>query len=132
MALALLGLGLAAVFQLVAMQGRAQTQARLHLEALRQAQNLLDQWLDEPRPRLGVFQGVASSGLEWRVEVRRVASGARRISTGAGQGRTLPGARPTSRRVPALWEISVCCRYQLMGRSRRVCLASQRLVQETL
>jgi len=130
-ALALLGLGLAAVFQVVTMQGRAQAQARLHLEALRQAQNLMDQWLETPQVRAGGFQGAGPSGMAWRVTVRQVAGEApktaRPAAPGSPQQPAVSSARPTSRRRPALYEVAVCCSYRFMGRDKRVCLVSQRV-----
>jgi hypothetical protein len=126
-ALALLGLGLASVFQLVNMQARAQTKAQLQMEALREAQNLMDQWLDDPKVKPGSFQGTTDTGMVWRVAVRAVAGKAPKPKRPSQSGTTPtpPSARQTSRRLPALLEISVCCSYELMGRTRRVCLVSQ-------
>jgi Tfp pilus assembly protein PilV len=122
-ALVLLGMGLASVFQLVNMQAKAQTKAQLQMEALREAQTLMDQWLDEPKVGPGSFQGNTSSGMAWRVTVRAVAGAApKRKPKSAGTP-----SRPTSRRLPVLLEIAVCCSYELMGQTRRVCLVSQRL-----
>ena len=125
MALALLGLGLASVFQLVNMQATAQTKAKLQMAALREAQNLMDEWLEEPKVRPGSYQGSTDSGMTWRVQVRPVAGAAPK--TKPGQPPQRASTRPTSRRLPVLLEISVCCVYELMGRTRRVCLVSQRL-----
>ncbi len=127
MALVLLGLGLASVFQLVNMQATAQTKAKLQMEALREAQNLMDQWLDDPKVKPGSFQGTTDTGMVWRVAVRAVAGSAPKPSRPNQPGSAPQSARrrPTSRRLPVLLEVSVCCSYQLLGRSRRVCLVSQ-------
>ena len=128
MGLALLGLGLAAVFQLVNMQAMTQAKAQLQMEALREAQNLMDRWLDEPKLRPGSLQGTTASGMAWRVTVRRVAGAAPKAKPKPGKGTTRSSlTRPTSRRLPVLLEIAVCCSYDLMGRTGRACLVSQRL-----
>jgi prepilin-type N-terminal cleavage/methylation domain-containing protein len=126
-ALVLLGLGLASVFQLVNMQAMAQTKAELQMEALRDAQNLMDQWLDAPQIRPGSYQGDTDSGMAWRIQVRPVAGSAPKPKPGRPPQRA--SARPTSRRLPVLLEVSVCCSYELMGRTSRVCLVSQRLAE---
>lgn len=127
-ALVLLGLGLASVFQLVNMQAKAQTKAQLQMEALREAQNLMDQWLDEPKVNPGSFQGSTGSGMAWRVQVRPVAGAAPKSKPKQGNKPSpSTSGRPTSRRLPVLLEVSVCCSYELMGQTRRVCLVSQRL-----
>lgn len=127
MALALLGLGLASVFQLVTMQASAQAKAQLQMEALREAQNLMDRWLDEPKVNPGSFQGNTGSGMAWRVTVRPVAGAAPKTKPVGSQASRAASSRPTTQRLPVLLEISVCCSYELMGRTRRVCLVSQRL-----
>jgi len=124
-ALVLLALGLTSVFQLVNMQATAQTKAKLQMAALRDAQVLMDQWLDAPKVNPGSYQGNTDSGMAWLVQVRPVAGSAPKSRTGQPPSRAL--ARPTSRRLPVLLEVSVCCSYELMGRTRRVCLVSQRL-----
>jgi Tfp pilus assembly protein PilV len=126
-ALVLLGLGLASVFQLVNMQAQAQAKAQLQMEALREAQNLMDQWLDEPKVNPGSFEGNTNSGMVWRVTVRQVAGTAPKTKPAGSKTSRPTRTRPTSRRLPILLEISVCCSYELMGRTRRVCLVSQRL-----
>lgn len=126
-ALALLGLGLASVFQLVNMQAAAQTKAKLQMEALREAQSLMDQWLDQPQVKPGSYQGKTDSGMAWRVQVRPAAGSAPKPRPGQSPQRA--GSRPTSRRLPVLLEVSVCCSYELMGRARKVCLVSQRLAE---
>lgn len=127
MALVLLGLGLASVFQLVNMQAMAQTKAELQMTALRDAQNLMDQWLDAPKINPGSYQGNTDSGMSWRIQVRQVAGSAPKAKPGGPPQRAR--ARPTSRRLPVLLEVSVCCSYELMGRTSRVCLVSQRLAE---
>ncbi len=134
MALVLLGLGLASVFQLVNMQATAQAKAKLQMEALREAQNLMDKWLDDPKVKPGSFQGNTASGMAWRVQLRPVAGSAPkpRPASKTGQTPQRTSTRPTSRRLPVLLEVSVCCSYQIMGRTRRVCLVSQRLAEGEL
>jgi prepilin-type N-terminal cleavage/methylation domain-containing protein len=130
-ALVLLGLGLASVFQLVNMQATAQTKAKLQMAALRDAQNLMDQWLDAPKVKPGSYQGNTDSGMAWRIQVRPVAGSAPKPRPGAKTSQSSRAGlnRPTSRRLPLLLELSVCCSYELMGRTRRVCLVSQRIAE---